>query len=91
MNKIQLAEKLVEKVGLKKKHAILALETLIETMTETLAKGEKVQLIPFGIFNIKQRKAREGRNPRTGEKVHIKARKAVSFRVGKSLKKALNH
>lgn len=89
MTKSELAEKLANKTGLKKKHAVAAVDTLLDIVRQALAKGEKVQLIPFGSFSIRHRKAREGRNPRTGQKLHIKAKKVPVFHAGKALKKAV--
>jgi DNA-binding protein HU-beta len=90
MTKSQLAEKVAEKTGLKKKQATAAIEAVLEIVKHTLAKGEKVQLIPFGRFEVRHRKAREGRNPRTGAQIHIKSRKVPAFHAGKALKEAVS-
>ena len=85
MNKGELIAKIAE-AGLSKKDAGLALDAAIAAISDALAKGESVQLIGFGTFGVKERAAREGRNPRTGEVVKIKASKVPTFKAGKSLK-----
>lgn len=89
MNKVLLGEKLADKMGLKKKVGLDIVETMLELMKETLSKGEKVQLIPFGTFEIRKRRGRVGRNPRTGQQVQIKERRVVAFKTGKGLKAVL--
>ncbi|MFH1454073.1 MAG: HU family DNA-binding protein [Armatimonadota bacterium] len=86
MNKVLLAEKLSDKMGFKKKIGIDIVENMLELMKESLSKGEKVQLIPFGTFEVRTRRGRTGRNPRTGEQVEIKERRVVAFKSGKGLK-----
>ena len=91
MNKGELVAAVAEKAGLTKKNAELAVNALLETVEETLVKGEKIQLIGFGNFEVKERAAREGRNPRNPEEVvKIAASKAPVFKAGKSLKDAVN-
>ena len=91
MNKGELVAAVAEKAGLTKKDAGLTVNALLETVTETLVKGEKVQLIGFGNFEVKERAEREGRNPRNPEEVvKIAASKAPVFKAGKSLKDAVN-
>ena len=91
MNKTELIAAVAEKAGLTKKDAELTVNALLETVTETLVKGEKVQLIGFGNFEVKDRAEREGRNPRNPEEVvKIAASKAPVFKAGKSLKDAVN-
>ncbi len=91
MNKGELVAAVAEKAGLTKKDAELTVNALLETVTETLVKGEKVQLIGFGNFEVKERAEREGRNPRNPEEVvKIAASKAPVFKAGKSLKDAVN-
>ncbi len=90
MNKAQLIEAVAGKAGLKKKEAEAAVNALTEAITEALAAGDKVQLIGFGTFEVKASEAREGRNPRTGEKIKIAASKRASFSAGAGLKDALN-
>lgn len=91
MNKTELVAAIADKTGKNKKEAEAALNAVMETITETLAKGEKVQLIGFGTFETRQRAAREGRNPRQPEQIiKIPACKAPSFKAGKALKDAVN-
>lgn len=90
MTKAELSEKLADKVGLKKKEAAEAVDAILDLIKSTLSKGEKVQLIPFGSFEVRKRNAREGRNPKTGEKIQIKARKVPAFHAGKALKEAVH-
>jgi len=89
MNKVLLGEKLADKMGLKKKVGLDIVEAMLDLMKETLSKGEKVQLIPFGTFEIRKRRGRVGRNPRTGQQVQIKERRVVAFKTGKGLKAVL--
>ena len=91
MNKSELLVSISEKSGLKKSESEKALNAMIETITETLAKGEKVQLVGFGTFETRDIKAREGRNPRKPDEViKIPASKAPVFKAGKTLKEAVN-
>ena len=90
MTKQELVEKMAEKAGITKADAARALEALTETVTEALKAGAKISLVGFGTFATSERAAREGRNPRTGEKVEIAARTAVSFKAGSKLKDAVN-
>lgn len=89
MNKVVLGEKLADKMGLKKKMGIDIVETMLDLMKETLSKGEKVQLIPFGTLEVRERRGRLGRNPRTGQQVQINKRRVVAFKSGKGLKEAM--
>jgi len=86
VNKTQLVDLVAEKGGLPKKTSKTAVESVLESIAGSLAKGEKVQLVGFGTFEVRQRKAREGRNPATGEKIKIKALKVPAFKPGKALK-----
>jgi DNA-binding protein HU-beta len=90
MKKAELVEAIAEKTGLTKADATRALEATFEVITKALKKGERVPVAGFGTFNVSKRKAREGRNPQTGETVKIPARKAVSFKAGTALKEAVN-
>ena len=90
MSKQQLVEMIAEKAGLTKADASRALEATMESIQESLKKGEKVSLVGFGTFATSKREAREGRNPRTGETVKIAARTAVTFKAGSKLKDAVN-
>ncbi len=86
MNKSDLIEAVVEKTGLTKKESTKALEAVIDVISESLAKDDKVQLVGFGTFEVRSRQAREGRNPSTGETIKIKASKTPAFKAGKALK-----
>lgn len=92
MNKAELLTKMAEKSQLTKVESERALNAFIETVTEALADNEKVQLVGFGTFESRARKAREGRNPRNPEEViKIPASNAPVFKAGKSLKEAVNN
>ena len=90
MNKGELITALVAKTQMNKKNAEAGLNATLETISEAMAKGDKVQLIGFGTFEAKERPARVARNPRTGEAVKIAASKAPVFKAGKALKDAVN-
>ena len=90
MNKGELVAALAAKAELSKKDSEAALNAMIDVISETMAKGEKVQLIGFGTFEAKKRPARTARNPRTGEEVKIAACNAPSFKAGKALKDKVN-
>ena len=86
MNKTQLIEAVAAKADLKKKDAEAAVNALTEVIVEALKAGDKVQLVGFGTFEVKERAAREGRNPKTGETIKIDAVKYPVFKAGKGLK-----
>ena len=90
MNKTELVADMAEQTNLSKKDAEAALKAFIDVVSEELKKGEKVQLVGFGTFEVSERAAREGRNPQTGETMEIKASKTPKFKAGKALKDALN-
>ena len=90
MNKTELINAMSEKTGLSKSHAEKALNAFTETVAEALTKGDKVQLIGFGTFEVAERAARQGRNPQTGETIEISAVKLPKFKAGKSLKNFCN-
>ena len=90
MNKSELINALADKTQLSKKNAEKALNAFVDTVNGALAKGEKVQLIGFGTFDVKSRAARVARNPRTGASVKIAACKAPAFKAGKALKDKVN-
>lgn len=90
MNKKELIAAVAEKAEVTKKEAEAVLNAAFETITATLASGEKVQLIGFGTFDVRARAARKGKNPRTGEVVKIKACKVPAFKAGAGLKEAVN-
>lgn len=89
MNKTDLIDAIAQKAGLSKKDAKAALEATLTSVTESLQKGDAVQLIGFGTFKVNERKARTGRNPRTGETIKIAAAKVPAFVAGKALKDAI--
>jgi DNA-binding protein HU-beta len=89
MNKTELVDAVATRAELTKKDALKAVDVLIETISNTLAKEEKIQLIGFGSFEVRERGARPGRNPRTGEEIHIPAFKFPAFKPGKELKEAV--
>ncbi len=90
MNKTELVAAMADKAGVSKKDAEASLKAFTEVVTEELKKGEKIQLVGFGTFEVSKRSARTGRNPRTGEEMKIKASKAPKFKAGKALKDAVN-
>lgn len=89
MNRTELIDLVAEKVGLTKAVASDALDTVITGIMNALRKGDPVVLVNFGTFTVKERAAREGRNPSTGEKIKINAAKVVGFKAGKGLKDAV--
>ena len=90
MTKADLITVVAQKTNLSKKDSDKAVAAVLDAITETLAAGEKVSLVGFGTFEVKERAAREGINPRTKEKIIIPASKLPSFKAGKALKDALN-
>ena len=90
MNKTELVAAMAEQTNLSKKDAEAALKAFIDVVSEELKKGEKVQLVGFGTFEVSERAAREGRNPQTGETMEIKASKTPKFKAGKGLKEMMN-
>ncbi|MGE6964119.1 HU family DNA-binding protein [Bacillus thuringiensis] len=91
MNKTELITQVAVKTGLKKSQSSLAVDTLLESIQQALQNGENVQLLGFGTFEVRERAAREGRNPSTGESLIIPALKAPAFKAGKHLKDAVNN
>ena len=89
MNKTELIAALVEKAGLNKRDSEKALNAFTDVVTDTLIKGDKVQLVGFGSFEVKDRAARTARNPRTGDELTVPASKAPIFKAGKALKEAV--
>ncbi|MDE6209371.1 MAG: HU family DNA-binding protein [Lachnospiraceae bacterium] len=90
MNKSELVAAMAAKTELSKKDSEKALKAFIEVVTEQLKKGDKVQLVGFGTFEVAKRAAREGRNPQTGKAMKIAASKAPKFKAGKALKDEVN-
>ncbi|MCQ2559945.1 MAG: HU family DNA-binding protein, partial [Clostridia bacterium] len=87
--KTDLVAGISEKVGISRKEADKMLSAVLEVITEALAKGEKIQLVGFGTFEVKERAARKGHNPQTKEEIEIPACKVPSFKAGKNLKEAV--
>lgn len=90
MNKTELIEKVAEARGMTKKEASLVVDTVLDTIAEALKQGEKVSLIGFGNFEVRERSARKGRNPQTGEEIMIEATRVPAFKPGKQLKESVN-
>ena len=90
MNKTELVAAVAEQADISKKDAEKALKAFVDVVTEEMKKGEKVQLVGFGTFEVGERAAREGRNPQTGKTMKIEACKAPKFKAGKALKDAVN-
>ena len=90
MNKTELVAAVAEQADISKKDAEKALKAFVDVVTEEMKKGEKVQLVGFGTFEVSERAAREGTNPQTGKTMKIEACKAPKFKAGKALKDAVN-
>ena len=90
MNKTELIAAVAEKAEISKKDAEKAIKAFTDVVADELVKGEKVQLVGFGTFEVSERAAREGRNPQTNAVMQIAASKAPKFKAGKALKDALN-
>ena len=92
MTKAEFVGSVAEKAKLSKKDAASAVSAALELISDTLAKGEKLTFVGFGTFEVRERAAREGRNPRDpGKKIHIPAKKVPAFRPGKELKERVAH
>lgn len=90
MNKNEIVTALATKTGMSKKDSETALNAFVESVTEALVEGDKVSLVGFGTFEVRNRPARTARNPRTGEEIKVKASKAPVFKAGKGLKDSVN-
>lgn len=90
MNKTELVAAVAAKAELSKKDADAAVTAVVDAITEALAEGDKIALVGFGTFSVKERAARTGLNPQTKEKIEIAASKAPAFKAGKALKDAIN-
>ena len=90
MNKSELIEKIASGADISKAAAGRALDSFIEAVTDGLKDGDKISLVGFGTFEVRQRAERTGRNPQTGETIQIKASKVPGFKAGKALKEAVN-
>ena len=88
-NKAELVDNVAKVTGLTKKDATAAVDAVFSSIQDDLKKGEKVQLIGFGNFEVRERAARKGRNPQTGEEIEIAASKVPAFKAGKALKDAV--
>ncbi|ASS75181.1 DNA-binding protein [Tumebacillus algifaecis] len=89
MNKTDLVNLVAEKADLSKKDAAVAVDAVFDGIVEALATGDKVQLIGFGNFEVRERSARKGRNPQTGEEIDIAAAKVPAFKPGKQFKDSI--
>lgn len=89
MNKAELIAAVAEKTGLSKKDTEKVVNATFDTITETLETGEKVQLVGFGVYDVKNRGTRVGRNPKTREEIEIPATRVPTFKAGKALKEAV--
>ena len=90
MNKAELIEAVAEGADISKAAASRAVDAALDAMTGALKKGDQVNLVGFGTFSVRERSARTGRNPRTGETINISAAKVPGFKAGKALKDAVN-
>ncbi|MGM9681293.1 MAG: HU family DNA-binding protein [Eubacteriales bacterium] len=90
MNKTELIQTVAEAAGLSKKDATAAVNATLDAISKTLIDGDKVQLVGFGTFEVRERAARTGKNPATGETVEIAACKSPAFKAGKALKDSVN-
>lgn len=90
MNKTEFVAAIAEEAGISKADAAKAVKAFTDVVVEEMKKGEKIQLVGFGTFEVSERPAREGRNPRTGETMTIAASKAPKFKAGKALKDSIN-
>ncbi len=90
MNKTELVAAVAEQAGISKKDAEAAVKAFTDVVAEAMKAGDKVQLVGFGTFEVSERAAREGRNPRTGETMTIEASKTPKFKAGKALKDLVN-
>ena len=90
MNKTELIAAVAEKAGISKKDADAAVNTTLDTIVEMVAAGDKVQLVGFGTFEPRERSAKTGKNPRTGESIEIPASKIPAFKAGKAFKDLVN-
>lgn len=89
MNKSELIHQVKRQVKMPKKDVALVIDTMLNTITDTLQKGETIQIMGFGSFEVRFLAARKGRNPKTGEEIQIKARKKAAFKPGKTLKERM--
>lgn len=91
MTKAELVEKISEKIDLTKKQTELVVNTILDSITNALANGNKVELRGFGSFRVRHRKLREGRNPKSGKKVQVPPKRVPFFKAGKELREMVNN
>jgi integration host factor subunit alpha len=89
MTKADLVDRIFEKIGLSKKEALEIIEILFDTMKQTFVEGESVKISGFGTFNVRQKMARRGRNPKTGADLEITPRKVITFKASNQLKSGI--
>lgn len=89
MNKTELINQVAVKASLSKQDASASVQAVLNQITQSLQKGESIQLLGFGAFEVRERSARTGRNPQTGEEMHIPGGKVPAFKAGKNLKEAV--
>ena len=90
MTKAEIAQKVAETTGITQRDALLSVETFLESIKKALSKGDKVSIVGFGTFRLKTKKARIGRNPRSGQTIQIAAKKVPFFKAGKELREIVN-
>ena len=90
MTKIDIVQNVYEKLGFSKKDSAIMVEAILDVIKENLAHGEKIKVSGFGSFIVREKKARRGRNPQTGDEIEISARKVLTFKPSQVLRKALN-
>ncbi len=90
MTKAELVDEVAKNSDLSKKDAEVIVQTVLDGIVDSLKRGEKVELRGFGSFRLRERASRQGRNPKTGEKVHVPAKKVPYFKPGKELKELIN-
>lgn len=90
MNRAELSQKIAQETGMTIKDSLSLVDIMTETIVKALQNGEKVEIRGFGSFNVKSREAREGRNPKSGAKISIAAKKTPTFKPGKELKERIN-
>ena len=89
MTKADLVDRIFEKIGLSKKEALEIIEILFDTMKQTFVEGESMKISGFGTFNVRQKMARRGRNPKTGDDLEITPRKVITFKASNQLKSGI--
>ena len=90
MTKAEIAQKVAETTGITQRDALLSVETFLESIKKALSKGDKVSIVGFGTFRLKTKKARIGRNPRSGQTIQIASKKVPFFKAGKELREIVN-